>query len=59
MAALVAQGDETMKMYDVYRECGTLELVAVLTARNLEEAKRKALKMGYGKECRIEESWEE
>lgn len=47
-----------MQMYDVLRECGTLELVAIVKANSLEEAKEKALKLGYGKEYRIEESEE-
>ena len=48
-----------MQSYDVYREVGTLELVAVINAHSLEEAKEKARKMGYGKEYRVEESWED
>lgn len=47
-----------MNSYDVYREVGTLELVAIIKANTLEEAKEKAKAMGYGKEYRIEESWE-
>ena len=46
-------------MYDVYVETDTLELVAVIKANSLEEAKDKALKMGYGKGYRVEESWED
>lgn len=46
-------------MYDVYVETDTLELVAVIKADSLEKAKEKALKMGYGKGYRIEESWED
>ena len=46
-------------MYDVYVETDTLELVAVIRANSLEEAKDKALKMGYGKGYRVEESWED
>lgn len=48
-----------MNMYDVYREADTLELVAVIKANNLEEAKEKARKMGYGKSYRVEEGEEE
>ena len=47
-----------MQMYDVYLENGTLELIAVIKANSLEEAKEKARAMGYGKEYRIEESWD-
>ena len=42
--------------FDVYREVDTLELVAIIEAENLDEAREKALKMGYGKSYRIEES---
>ena len=45
-------------MFDVYREQDTLELVAIVNADNLEEAREKAEKMGYGKSYRIEESEE-
>ena len=44
--------------FDVYREVDTLELVAIIKADSLEDAKEKALKMGYGKNYRIEESEE-
>ena len=44
-----------MKEYEVYRECGYLDLVAVIKARTYEEAEEKARKLGYGKEFRIEE----
>ena len=44
-----------MKEYEVYRECGYLDLVAVIKARTYEEALYKAKEMGYGKEFRIEE----
>ncbi len=44
-----------MKEFEVYRECGYLDLVAVIRARSYEEAVEKARKMGYGKEFRIEE----
>ena len=44
-----------MKEYEVYRESGYLDLVAVIRARSYEEAEKKARKMGYGKEFRIEE----
>lgn len=46
-------------LFDVYREVDTLELVAIVIADSLEEAKEKALKMGYGKNYRIEESEED
>ena len=45
-------------MFDVYREIDTLELVAIIKADNLEEAKKKAEMMGYGKSYRVEESEE-
>ena len=48
-----------MKQFDVLRECGVLELVAIIEANDIEEAKAKAEKLGYGKEYRIEESEEE
>lgn len=48
-----------MQMYDVYLENGTLELIAVIKANSLKEAKEKARAMGYGKEYRIEESWDD
>lgn len=48
-----------MARYEVLRECDTLELVAVIDANDYEDAKAKALKMGYGKSYRIEEEWEE
>lgn len=44
-----------MKEYEVYRECGYLDLVAVIKANTYEEAKMEAKKLGYGKEFRIEE----
>ena len=43
-------------MFDVYREQDTLELVAIITADNLDEARKKAERLGYGKTYRIEES---
>ncbi len=48
-----------MQQYDVYREGDTLELVAVINADSLDEAKAKARTMGYGKSYRVEEAWEE
>lgn len=48
-----------MKSYDVYREGATLELVAVIPATSLEQAKVKARLMGYDKYCRVEESEED
>ena len=44
-----------MKEYEVYRECGYLDLVAVIKARTYEEAQEEAHRLGYGKEFRIEE----
>lgn len=44
-----------MNEYEVYRECGYLDLVAVIRADSYEEAREKAHKMGYGKGFRIEE----
>ena len=44
-----------MKEYEVYRESGYLDLVAVIKARTYEEAKEEAMKLGYGKGFRIEE----
>ena len=44
-----------MKEFEIYRECGYLDLVAVIHARTYEEAVRKARKMGYGKDFRIVE----
>lgn len=44
-----------MKEFEVYRESGYLDLVAVIRARTYEEAVDKARKMGYGKEFRIVE----
>lgn len=45
--------------FDVYREIDTLELVAIIEADNKEEAREKAEKLGYGKNYRIEESYED
>ena len=47
------------KIYEVLREIDTLELVCCIKANSLEEAKEKALQMGYGKGYRVEESYEE
>ena len=44
-----------MKEYEVYRECGYLDLVAVIKADTYEEARHQAKKMGYGKGFRIVE----
>ena len=44
-----------MKEYEVYRETGYLDLVAVIKARTYKEAREEAKKMGYGKGFRIEE----
>lgn len=48
-----------MKRYCIYQEVGVLELVAMIQAESLEEAREKAKKLGYGKEYRIEEDWED
>ena len=44
-----------MREFEVYRECGYLDLVAVIRADSYEEAERISRKMGYGDEFRIEE----
>lgn len=44
-----------MKEFEVYRETGYLDLVAVIKAWCYEEAVKEARKMGYGKGFRIEE----
>ena len=44
-----------MKEFEIYRESGYLDLVAVIRARTYEEAVEKARKLGYGKEFRVEE----
>ena len=44
-----------MKEFEIYRECGYLDLVAVIKAHTYEEAEAIAKQMGYGKEFRIEE----
>lgn len=45
-----------MKEYEVYREDGYLDLVAVIRARSYDEAAEKAYQMGYDRENhRIEE----
>lgn len=44
-----------MKEFEVYRESGYLDLVAVIRAKTYEEAVEKARRLGYGKEFRIEE----
>ena len=44
-----------MNEYEVYRECGYLDLVAVIHATSYEEAVDEARKLGYGKGFRIEE----
>lgn len=48
-----------MQIYDVYRESGTSEPVAVIYAADLDEAKEKARILGYSKEYRIEEAEED
>ena len=47
-----------MRRFEIWREGDTLELVAIVKAHNLEEAKEVARKMGYGKSYRVEEEWE-
>jgi hypothetical protein len=44
-----------MKEFEVYRECGYLDLVAVIRARTYDEAAEKAYQMGYCEGYRIEE----
>ena len=44
-----------MKEFEVYRECGYLDLVAVIHARTYDEAVLKARKLGYGEGFRIVE----
>lgn len=44
-----------MREFEVYRESGYLDLVAVILARTYEEAEMKARRMGYGKDFRIVE----
>ena len=44
-----------MNEYEVYRECGYLDLVAVIRADTYEEAVLKAKRMGYGNGFRVEE----
>lgn len=44
-----------MKEFEVYRESGYLDLVAVIRAKTYEEAVEKARRLGYGKGFRIEE----
>lgn len=48
-----------MKLYEVFREVDTLELVCCIKANSLDEAKEKAYKLGYGKGYRVEESYED
>lgn len=46
-----------MRLYEIYRESETLELVGFVKANDLEEAKRKAKRNGYsGEYYRIEEA---
>ena len=48
-----------MQEYAILREGATLELVAIIKANNIDEAKEIATKMGYDLEYyRVEESWE-
>lgn len=45
-----------MKWYEVYRESGYLDLVAVIRAKTYDEAVEKARRLGYyGEVFRIEE----
>ena len=49
-----------MAYYDVSRMAETLELVRIIQAETLEEAKEKAVKLGYDLEYyRVEESEED
>jgi hypothetical protein len=43
-------------LFDVLRETDTLELVTIIKADSLEDARRKAEILGYDKSYRIEES---
>ena len=51
------KGQKQMKTYEIYSENDVLELVAIVKANSLEEAKEKARKLGYGKSYRVEEEW--
>lgn len=44
-----------VKMFGIYEEIDTLELVAVIKAEDLGKAKEKAGRMGYGSSYRVEE----
>ena len=44
-----------MKEFEIYRESGYLDLVAVIKADTYEEAVVQARRLGYGKGFRIEE----
>lgn len=44
-----------MKQFGIYRECGYLELVALITANDYNDAVQKARSLGYGKSYRIQE----
>lgn len=44
-----------MKTFEVYRNSGYLDLVAVIRARTYEDAVRKARSLGYGNGFRIVE----
>ena len=44
-----------MKEYEVYRESGYLDLVAVIKANTYEEARAEARMLGYGKGFRVVE----
>lgn len=48
-------GGYGMNEYEVYRECGYLDLVAVIKADTYDQAKWEAKRLGYGNGFRIEE----
>lgn len=55
----MCKGLTKMQIYDVYRENGASEPVAVIYAADLDEAKKKASILGYGEGYRIEEAEED
>ena len=48
-------GNSGLREFEVYRQTGYLDLVAVVKARSYDEAVVKARRMGYGKGFRVEE----
>jgi uncharacterized membrane protein len=49
------KGGEKMNSYEVLRETTVIDIVAIIKADSLEEAKQKAKEMGYDKTYRVEE----